>query len=192
MVVSAAERTETRVLLQSGWTKYAEDFALLSSLVMVVGAMPHDWLFTQVRAVVHHGGAGTTSAGLRAGHPTLICPFFGDQHFWAAMVHSAGAGPRGCRIQDLSVDVLASAFTTLRLPEVVDRAKTLGAAMEKEQGVLTAVGSFYRNLPLANMICEVSVFAHQTSRLASVTHLRRCSYVLWHVYTICIVLTVQA
>ncbi len=88
------------MILQSGWTKYADDYELLcDGLVMVVGAMvmslfvplifsldvslqPHSWLFSQVSAVCHHGGAGTTSAGLRAGLPTLVCPFFGDQHFW--------------------------------------------------------------------------------------------------------------
>lgn len=48
--------------------------------------VPHDWLFPQVAAVVHHGGAGTTAAGLRAGVPTIIKPFFGDQFFWAARV----------------------------------------------------------------------------------------------------------
>lgn len=48
--------------------------------------VPHDWLFPQVAAVVHHGGAGTTAAGLRAGIPTVIKPFFGDQFFWASRV----------------------------------------------------------------------------------------------------------
>ena len=55
-------------------------------------AVPHDWLFPQVAAVVHHGGAGTTAAGLRAGRPTVICPFFGDQPFWGRRVHELGVG----------------------------------------------------------------------------------------------------
>jgi len=44
--------------------------------VFVVDSIPHDWLFPQVAAVIHHGGAGTTAAGLRAGVPTMIVPFF--------------------------------------------------------------------------------------------------------------------
>eukprot|EP01034_Spumella_vulgaris_P030699 gene30699-37953_t len=93
MIKAASDAVGCRVLLQSGWTKYADDFAMLTDRVMVIGAMPHDWLLYQVCGVVHHGGAGTTSAGLRAGNPTFICPFFGDQHFWAEMVHRAGCGP---------------------------------------------------------------------------------------------------
>ena len=49
-------------------------------------SVPHDWLFPQLAGVVHHGGAGTTAAGLRAGCPTIIHPFFGDQHLWADRV----------------------------------------------------------------------------------------------------------
>lgn len=83
IITKAASMTKCRILLQSGWTKYADDYAMLTPEVMVVGAMPHDYLFSVVSGVIHHGGAGTTSAGLRAGNPTFICPFFGDQHFWA-------------------------------------------------------------------------------------------------------------
>jgi UDP:flavonoid glycosyltransferase YjiC (YdhE family) len=50
--------------------------------IYMLGPAPHDWLFERVSAVVHHGGAGTTSAGLRCGKPTVIIPFFGDQFFW--------------------------------------------------------------------------------------------------------------
>lgn len=51
-----------------------------------MNSVPHDWLFPQLAGVVHHGGAGTTAAGLRAGCPTIIHPFFGDQYFWADRV----------------------------------------------------------------------------------------------------------
>ena len=60
--------------LPGGWMGAADAYLL--------GPCPHSWLFPRVAAVVHHGGAGTTAAGLRAGKPTMICPFFGDQHFW--------------------------------------------------------------------------------------------------------------
>lgn len=54
--------------------------------------VPHDWLFPQIDAALHHGGAGTTGASLRAGIPTLIKPWFGDQFFWASRVQKLGVG----------------------------------------------------------------------------------------------------
>jgi sterol 3beta-glucosyltransferase len=168
LVKDAATLIGCRILLQSGWTKWADDNELVCEGVMVVGSMPHDWLFDQVAGVIHHGGAGTTSAGLRAGKPTFICPFFGDQHFWAEMVHRAGCGPPGCRIQDLTSEKLIESLQTLRSAEVIENAKELGKLMSAENGVANGVKSFYRNLPLANMICEVSIFDDQSSRLATV------------------------
>jgi len=108
--------------------------------------------------VVHHGGAGTTSAGLRAGLPTLVCPFFGDQHFWAEMVFRAGVGPRGRPVSQLDPPGLAEAFATLRDPDTVKRAAALGSVMSAEEGVACGVSSFERRLPLPDMLCELSLF----------------------------------
>lgn len=168
IIQAAALKIGCRILLQSGWTKYAPDCTKLNDLVMVIGAMPHDWLFYQVAGVVHHGGAGTTSAGLRAGNPTFICPFFGDQYFWAEMISRAGAGPPGCRIRNLTTEKLTEALEVLRDPTVIENVKKLGEKMCAEDGVKHGVESFYRHLPLANMICEVSVFNNQTSKIARV------------------------
>lgn len=60
----------------------------LPSFIYPLKSVPHDWLFPRIAGVVHHGGAGTTAAGLRAGVPTIIKPFFGDQNFWAERVES--------------------------------------------------------------------------------------------------------
>ena len=64
--------------------------SLIAFVGFSIGPCPHDWLLPQTCAVIHHGGAGTTAAGLRYGLPTLVCPFFGDQPFWGAMVEKAG------------------------------------------------------------------------------------------------------
>jgi len=64
-------------------------------LLFHVGAVPHEWLFRHVAAVVHHGGAGTVAAGLRAGRPSAVCPFFGDQYFWAMALERAKVRERG-------------------------------------------------------------------------------------------------
>ena len=75
--------------------------------------VPHDWLFQQVSAVVHHGGAGTTASGLRAGKPTLVVPFGGDQPFWGSRVLSLGCGPRPIRRENLTVSRLTKALIDL-------------------------------------------------------------------------------
>lgn len=108
--------------------------------------------------MIHHGGAGTTSAGLRAGNPTFICPFFGDQHFWAEMVYRAGAGPRGCPITRLTVTTLKEALLTLTSENVRSNALQLSVKMNSEEGVLAGIQSFVNHLPLADMVCEVSLF----------------------------------
>mmetsp|Transcript_25497 Transcript_25497/g.37624 ORF Transcript_25497/g.37624 Transcript_25497/m.37624 type:complete len:901 (+) Transcript_25497:79-2781(+) len=167
VIKGAAEDTGFSVILQSGWTKYADDYEKISDRVMVVGAMPHNWLFQQVSATIHHGGAGTTSAGLRAGNPAFICPFFGDQHFWAEMVYRAGVGPRGCPIGSLTKEKLVEAFKVLESHETKKNVAVLSQKMNAENGVRIGAESFFRNLPLEDMLCEVSLFRH-SSRIARV------------------------
>lgn len=168
LIKEAAAKVNCRVLLQSGWTKYADDYEMISEQVMVIGAMPHDWLLYQVCGVVHHGGAGTTSAGLRAGNPTFICPFFGDQHFWAEMVSRSGCGPKGCPVGRLTTDKMVEAFELFRKEETIKLAQELGDKMMTENGVAAGVHSFHHNLPLSDMLCEISIFDKLSSRLAKV------------------------
>lgn len=78
--------------------------------VFLVEALPHDWLFPRVGAVIHHGGAGTTAAGLRAGKPSIICPFFGDQPFWGRRIAALGVGPQPIAQRRLSVSALTEAL----------------------------------------------------------------------------------
>ncbi|KAE8959943.1 Sterol 3-beta-glucosyltransferase, partial [Phytophthora rubi] len=87
MIVDAATQANVRVLIQSSWSDMAGDLEIPSN-VFFIGNCPHDWLMPRVSAVVHHGGAGTTAAGLLAGKPTFIVPFFGDQPFWGQAVLS--------------------------------------------------------------------------------------------------------
>ncbi|WP_344588510.1 glycosyltransferase [Actinomadura vinacea] len=107
--------------------------------LLVVDHAPHDWLFPRTRAVVHHGGAGTTAAGLRAGVPNVIFPFFADQPFWGARVHSLGAGPRPVPFKDLTADALEDAVERV----VTDRsmssaAARIGERIRAENGVQVA------------------------------------------------------
>ncbi|MEM9301019.1 MAG: glycosyltransferase [Pseudomonadota bacterium] len=89
--LDAVKAAGIRAILLTGWGGLqAGD---LPSSIHATDQVPHDWLFERCSAVVHHGGAGTTGAGLRAGLPTLICPFGLDQPFWGQRVHALGVGP---------------------------------------------------------------------------------------------------
>ena len=121
--------------------------------VYVIDECPHDWLFPRCRAVCHHGGAGTTSAGLRAGLPTVVVPFFGDQFFWGEVVSAAGAGPTPIPIETLDAGRLAEAFATCGRPQMRTRAEELGAKIRMTDGVELVIDSLRRHLPIAAMQC---------------------------------------
>ena len=78
--------------------------------IFKVEEVPHDWLFPRVTAVVHHGGAGTTAASLRAGVPTVVVLFFADQSFWGARVAGLGVGSSSIPRRKLSAELLAGAI----------------------------------------------------------------------------------
>lgn len=123
--------------------------------VFVIGDAPHDWLFKQCRAVCHHGGAGTTAAGLLAGLPTIIVPFFGDQPFWGAMVAKQGSGPVPIPFVGLSADLLTEAFKFVGTPECVEKAKEMSARMQKEDGGRRGLEVFHGHLPVEQMSCDL-------------------------------------
>jgi sterol 3beta-glucosyltransferase len=111
-----------------------------SNTIFPIEAVPHDWLFPRVAAVVHHGGAGSTAAGLRVGKPSLICPFFGDQPFWGKRIAALGIGPTPIPQKRLSVETLTQALQQVATDEAMrQRAETLGAQLRTEEGVKRAV-----------------------------------------------------
>lgn len=138
IVLEALARTGQRGVIATGWGGLAR--ADVPPSVYMLDAAPHDWLFPQMAAVVHHGGAGTTAAGLRAGVPTLICPFFGDQPFWGRRIAALGAGPQAIPQRRLTVERLAEAINSLTSNTLMgERAQALGAAIRAEDGVGQAV-----------------------------------------------------
>lgn len=111
-----------------------------SVTIFKIESAPHDWLFPRVRAVVHHGGAGTTAAGLRAGKPMIICPFMGDQPFWGRRVCELGVGPPPIRQKRLSADKLARALLTVTENEsMTTNAKDLGNRIRSENGTANSI-----------------------------------------------------
>ncbi|KAF8635973.1 hypothetical protein AX15_000137 [Amanita polypyramis BW_CC] len=96
-IVKAVTRSGVWAIISKGWSRRmanVEDIpeVTIPSQCYVLDKVPHDWLFPRIDAAMHHGGAGTTGASLRAGIPTLIRPWFGDQFFWASRVEKLGAG----------------------------------------------------------------------------------------------------
>jgi sterol 3beta-glucosyltransferase len=108
--------------------------------VHLVRDVSHPWLFARCSAVVHHGGAGTTAAGLRAGRPTVVCPVFGDQSFWGARVQALGAGPAPLPQRTLAAPALAAAIhAAVHARHLSANARALGERLRAEQGVLAAL-----------------------------------------------------
>ncbi|MFJ9668834.1 glycosyltransferase [Streptomyces sp. NPDC101219] len=117
----------------------AGDPATSEDDMLVVDDVPHDWLFPRMAAVVHHGGAGTTASALRAGVPSLVCPFFGDQIFWAGRVHRLGAGPAPLPAAQLTVAGLTARLTALTASSgTAQTARRLGAVLRAENGAARA------------------------------------------------------
>ncbi|WVZ83682.1 hypothetical protein U9M48_030807 [Paspalum notatum var. saurae] len=146
IIVRALEITGQRGIINKGWgglgtLEEPKDF------VYLLDNCPHDWLFLQCKAVVHHGGAGTTAAGLKAACPTTIVPFFGDQPFWGDRVHARGLGPPPIPVDQFGLQKLVDAIKFMMEPTVKEKAVELAKAMESEDGVTGAVSAFLRHLP---------------------------------------------
>jgi sterol 3beta-glucosyltransferase len=151
-IFASLHKAEARGIVSEGWAHLGG--AALPPNVYVIGDCPHDWLFPRCRAVCHHGGAGTTAAGLRAGLPTVVVPFFGDQFFWGRVVADAGAGPEPIPIHRLNIESLTAAFDACRRPQIRVRASELGARLRATDGVELAVQSIERHLPAPAMCCS--------------------------------------
>ncbi|KAG7011314.1 Sterol 3-beta-glucosyltransferase UGT80A2, partial [Cucurbita argyrosperma subsp. argyrosperma] len=144
IIVKALELTRQRGIINKGWgglgnLEESKDF------VYLLDNCPHDWLFLQCKAVVHHGGAGTTAAGLKAACPTTIVPFFGDQPFWGEQVHARGVGPSPIPVEEFSLNKLVDAINFMLDPTVKKSAVELAKAMENEDGVEGAVKAFFKH-----------------------------------------------
>jgi sterol 3beta-glucosyltransferase len=138
IVVSALSKSGVRGIIATGWGGLDADH--YADTIFRTDSVPHDWLFPRVSAVVHHGGAGTTAAGLRAGRPTLVCPIFGDQPFWGKVVHDLGAGAKPIYQKKLTVDNLHEAITQLlNTASIKEKATELGVKIRNEDGIGAAI-----------------------------------------------------
>jgi UDP:flavonoid glycosyltransferase YjiC (YdhE family) len=139
VVVDALRRTGHRGVLVTGWGGLGRG-GDLGDDVLVSEGVPYDWLLPRAAAVVHHGGAGTTAAGLRAGVPTVVVPHFGDQPLWGDRVRALGAGPPPLPRADLTADRLVAALRAATGdPGIRTAAAAAGRAIRGERGVARAV-----------------------------------------------------
>ena len=138
MVIAALEGSGQRGIIGSGWSGIQEEH--LPGFVHLVGFVPHTWLFPRVAAVVHHGDVGRTAAGLRAGVPSIITPFFGDQAYWGRRIYELGVGPRPIPNKQLNSEKLGRAIGVAVSDEAMkERAADLGYKTRNENGVSAAV-----------------------------------------------------
>ncbi len=131
MVAAAVKESGVRAVVHAGWA----ELELTGDNVLTVSDVPHDWLFPQMAAVVHHAGAGTTAAGLRAGVPTLAVPHMMDQPFWAQRIHRLGAGPEPIPFRRLSASRLSDGLREVRAnPAYRTAARRLSDLLACEDG----------------------------------------------------------
>ncbi|PLW44886.1 hypothetical protein PCASD_09154 [Puccinia coronata f. sp. avenae] len=151
-IYAAVVQAGVRAIVAKGWSdrvepKSAKEDVLPPPEVYVLQSIPHDWLFPQVDAVCHHGGAGTTGISLRFGIPTIIHPFFGDQTFWADRVARLGAG---LKIDSLSVNILCEAFKKATSDRIIkEKAEQVKEQIQAEDGPSRAVQFIYQHLDFA-------------------------------------------
>ena len=106
----------------------------------MIDTVPFDWLWPQCAAVVHHGGSGATSAGLRAGVPSIVVAFFADQPFWGRRLYELGCSPRPMMRKQLTTDQLATAIEQALTDRVMQqRAAQIGQQIRSEDGIVRAV-----------------------------------------------------
>jgi len=135
--MDAIDNTKNRAIFLSGWKGYKPDH--MPENMAFVEALPHDWLFPRCKMVIHHGGAGTTGAGLRAGVPNIVVPHTADQPFWGIQVHKIGAGPEPILVKKLTVGNLSRAIAEAGAPAIRERAQAIGQRIRSEDGLAEAI-----------------------------------------------------
>lgn len=154
MIFAAVKAAGVRAVLNKGWGGFGSNEDT-PDYIHMLGNTPHDWLFPKCKAVVHHGGAGTTAIGLKCAKPTMIVPFFGDQQFWGSMVAAAKAGAHECvPHKQLTVEMFVKGIRECLTEEAQINVQKIADSIEKEgDGAENAVDAFHTNLPMQGDDC---------------------------------------
>lgn len=155
IAIEALASIKARGIISTGWTglKAEELNKTLPSHVIAVDYVPHNWLFSRVKALVHHGGASTTGAALQSGKPSTVVHFFADQAFWGDRLHALGAGTKPISFQRITRDKLTQALTQLETDQSLHkRALELSTQLAAEDGVRNAVESIAELISQARFV----------------------------------------
>lgn len=142
LAIGGLKQAGKRGVLLGGWSglNLEGELSYLTDDIVIIESVPHDWLFPKMAALVHHGGAGTTAAGLRAGIPSIVIPFFADQPFWGYRLAQLGVGPQPIMRRDLTVQKLAKAIQQATNDKHMRCcAAKIGRSIRAENGVARAV-----------------------------------------------------
>jgi len=133
IISEAVSKTKQRAVIGLGWTKNSFNGTVPENIFLIEN-LPFSWLFPQMKLVIHHGGAGTTAAGLIAGKPTIVIPHIADQPAWGLRVYELGVGSKPIAKKNLSAENLSEAILFALQPKIVDAANQLGESMRSENG----------------------------------------------------------
>lgn len=125
------------------WPEENRDRIKPPSSIFLVSDIPHDWLFPKCEVIVHHGGIGTTHQALRWGKPSVICPMFLDQPFWASIVNQLGAAPDPLPLGKITASKLAARIGAATAPEAVAAAAAIGEQIRGQNGSAQAARVIY-------------------------------------------------
>lgn len=136
IIRESLKRTNNRGIILSGWGSTHRES---TSDLLYLESAPHDWLLPKCKMLVHHGGAGTTSAALRAGIPQIVVSFMADQPFWGSRVHALGVAPKPMRVSQLATEKMVSAMIQVDLKAALERAQATGQSIRGEDGIGVAI-----------------------------------------------------
>jgi sterol 3beta-glucosyltransferase len=136
IIRESLKRTNNRGIILSGWGSTKRES---TNDLLYLESAPHDWLLPKCKMLIHHGGAGTTSAALRAGISQVVVPFMADQPFWGSRVYAVGVASKPIRVNQLSVEKIVSAIVEAESKVILERAQITGQIIRGEEGVMNAV-----------------------------------------------------
>lgn len=148
-IIDAVQKSGKRAVILKGWAGLQADN--VPETIHIVSYAPHSWLFPKMSAVIHHGGAGTTASGFRAGIPMTIVPHNADQPYWGRCVKELGVGTDPIPRKKLTVENLAEAIKTVTEDKRLhENAQILSKKIQQEDGLAEAVRwveHYFRVLP---------------------------------------------
>lgn len=154
LAIKSLQIADVKGVLLGGWAGLTRDaldtsteegkrlYAWAEENVFEIESCPHDWLFPQCAAVVHHGGAGTLAAGIRAGRPTIVCATQGDQPFHGSLVQTQGIGkyPGMIGSSKVTAEHLAAGIKEVTTDEsLIAAAQAMSVQVQSEDGAANAI-----------------------------------------------------